>query len=143
MHRFFYNPLAALAPIDLCINCAYPFAVFNLCGGCPTSICARHPLSFLSPRLVVQLEFSQALDVNYAGNIGYLRRASTSPTTDADLTLPSPGTSGSLSDSVAIAIDTTVSQIAYVNTTVANGSYGVGQEVPVLLTFTVPVEFNT
>ncbi|CAM9289872.1 unnamed protein product, partial [Sphacelaria rigidula] len=84
-----------------------------------------------------------ALDVSYAGNEGYLRRASTWPTTDADLVLPPPGTSGSLSDLVSIALDTTVPRIKHLNTSIADGTYGVGQEVPVLVTFTAPVEVNS
>lgn len=80
--------------------------------------------------------------MRYAGNTGYLRRASTSPTTDADLTLPSPGSSGSLSDLFSIAIDTAVPKIAFINTTVADETYGVGQDIPILLTFTGTVDIN-
>lgn len=84
----------------------------------------------------------QALDVKYAGNTGYLRRASTSPTTDADLTLPSPGSSGSLSDFASIVLDTTAPRVESINTSLANSSYGVGQEVTLLVTFTAPVGVN-
>lgn len=92
--------------------------------------------SLITPRV------RKALDVRYAGNTGYIRRSSTSPTTDADLTLPSPGSSGSLSNSVSIAIDTMVPRVTAILTDMANGSYGIGQEVILLLVFTGPVGVN-
>lgn len=84
----------------------------------------------------------KALDVRYAGNVGYLRRAATSPITDADLTLPTPGSSGSLSDLVSVVVDTSVARVNAVNTTLADGSYGVGEEVLLLVTFTSSVGVN-
>lgn len=81
----------------------------------------------------------QALDVSYAGNFGYLRRTSTWPTTDADLTLPAPGSSGSLSDASTVVVDTTVAKVATVTTSVADGIYGVGEDIVLLVTFTAAV----
>lgn len=82
--------------------------------------------------------------MTYAGNFGYLRRTSTWPTTDADLTLPVPGSSGSLSgDPLAlVAVDTRVAKVVAVNTSLANGVYGVGEEVPLLVTFSAAVGLN-
>lgn len=82
--------------------------------------------------------------MRYAGNFGYLRRTSTWPTTDADLTLPIPGSSGSLSgDSLSlVVVDTRVARVVAVNTSLANGVYGVGEEVLLLVTFSSAVGVN-
>lgn len=85
---------------------------------------------------------NKALDVRYAGNVGYLRRASTSPTTDADLVLPTPGSSGSLSEHASIVIDTSVARAVMVNTSLTDGSYGVGQEMLLMVSFTASVGVN-
>lgn len=85
---------------------------------------------------------NKALDVRYAGNVGYLRRASTSPTTDADLVLPTPGRSGSLSEHASIVIDTNVARAVVVNTSLTDGSYGVGQEMILMVSFTASVGVN-
>ncbi|CAM9804617.1 unnamed protein product, partial [Scytosiphon promiscuus] len=86
-----------------------------------------------------------ALDVSYAGNFGYLRRVSTWPTTDADLTLPEPGSSGSLSGDPhsVVVVDTTVARVVAVNTSVASGVYGVGEEIMLRVTFTAAVGVNS
>ncbi|CAM9908328.1 unnamed protein product [Ectocarpus sp. 12 AP-2014] len=78
----------------------------------------------------------------YAGNFGYLRRTSTWPTTDADLTLPEPGSSGSLSGGNVVVVDTKVARVIAVNTSLADGVYGVGEEIPLLVTFTSAVSVN-
>lgn len=52
----------------------------------------------------------------------------------ASLTLPSPGTTGSLSFNKDIVIDTVVA-VTNVTTTVPNGSYGIGQVIPVQVFF--------
>lgn len=85
----------------------------------------------------------QALDVSYAGNFGYLRRTATQPTTDADLTLPQPGSSGSLS-AVApnLVLNTAVASVVSVETSLDNGTYGVGEEIPLLVTFAATVEVD-
>lgn len=82
--------------------------------------------------------------MSYAGNYGYLRRVSTWPTTDADLTLPEPGSSGSLSSdpSSIVAVDTTVARVVAVNTSLASGVYGVGEEIVLMVTFTSAVGVN-
>ncbi|CAM9670686.1 unnamed protein product, partial [Hapterophycus canaliculatus] len=86
-----------------------------------------------------------ALDVSYAGNFGYLRRVSTWPTTDADLTLPEPGSSASLSGDPGsiVVVDTTVARPIAVNTSLASGVYGVGEEIMLLVTFTSAVGVNS
>ncbi|CAM9705178.1 unnamed protein product, partial [Ectocarpus sp. 4 AP-2014] len=75
-------------------------------------------------------------------NFGYLRRTSTWPTTDADLTLPEPGSSGSLSGGNVVVVDTKVARVIAVNTRLADGVYGVGEEIPLLVTFTSAVSVN-
>ena len=84
----------------------------------------------------------KALDVRYAGNCGYLRRTSTSPTTDADLTLPEPGSLGSLSNLTSVVVDTSVARVIAVNSSLADGSYGVGEEILLLVTFSSSVGVN-
>ena len=80
--------------------------------------------------------------MSYAGNFGYLRRTSTRPTTDADLTLPAPGSSGSLSDASTVVVDTTVAKVATVSTSFPDGIYGVGEDIVLLVTFTAAVEVD-
>lgn len=86
----------------------------------------------------------KALDVSYAGNAGYIRRTSTMPTTDADLSLPSPGSDASLTrgGKRSLVVDTTAARVTAINTTLADGIYGVGQEIPIVISFTGPVGVN-
>ncbi len=58
--------------------------------------------------------------------------------TPAVLTLPAPGSSNSLSFSKVI-VDATAPDVAAVSSTTANGSYGVGSVITVLLGWTKPV----
>lgn len=82
--------------------------------------------------------------MSYAGNFGYLRRTSTWPTTDADLTLPIPGSPGSLSgDPLSLlVVDTRVAKVVAVNTSLTSGVYGVGEEVLLLVIFSSAVGVN-
>jgi hypothetical protein len=57
----------------------------------------------------------------------------------ATLTLPAPATAGSLGSNNNIVIDTTGPTVSNVTSALANGTYGVGQLVPVTVTFTEPV----
>jgi hypothetical protein len=59
---------------------------------------------------------------------------------NATLTLPTPGTANSLGTNKNIAIDTTVPTISRVTSTLADGSYTVGQVVPITVTFSEPVK---
>jgi hypothetical protein len=52
----------------------------------------------------------------------------------ADLTLPAPGAAGSLSFNKNLVIDTTVA-VQSVSTPLPNGSYGIGQVIPITVTF--------
>lgn len=56
----------------------------------------------------------------------------------ADLTLPTPGTLGSLSFNKDIVIDTVVA-VTNVTTALPNGSYGIGQVIPITVVFNKPV----
>jgi hypothetical protein len=53
----------------------------------------------------------------------------------ANLTLPTPGSAGSLSASSNIVIDTTAAQVTGVSSPLANGTYGAGTVVPITVTF--------
>ncbi|MBI1797420.1 MAG: autotransporter-associated beta strand repeat-containing protein [Candidatus Eisenbacteria bacterium] len=59
--------------------------------------------------------------------------------TNANLTLPDPGTPGSLAANKAIIVDTTVPTITDVTSTTANGTYGAGAAVNVTVDFAEPV----
>ncbi|CAM9573278.1 unnamed protein product, partial [Choristocarpus tenellus] len=85
-----------------------------------------------------------ALDVENAGVVGYLRRVASKPVMDADLTLPSPGSEGSLSAAMAaLVLDTSVPYVTTINSTLVDGTYGVGQNIPVLVTFSGRVGVNS
>lgn len=58
---------------------------------------------------------------------------------DAILTLPAPQATGSLGANKAIVIDTTAPTVSSVTSTLANGSYGAGQVVPINVVFSEPV----
>jgi hypothetical protein len=85
-----------------------------------------------------------ALEVAASGVVGYIRRASTFPTTDAILQLPLSGEVGSLSSSGPIVIDAHAPQILGINTTdtVAGAVYGVGQRIELNIIYSEPVAVN-
>ena len=62
---------------------------------------------------------------------------------DAVLTLPSPGTSGSISESKVIVIDTTHPNVADVTSTKPDGSYKQGEVIDIEVEFTESVDVNT
>ncbi len=51
-----------------------------------------------------------------------------------------PGNSGSLSADDSLVVDTIVADVVSVETSLANGTYGVGEEILVLVTFASAVE---
>src|SRR6202007_1705651 len=57
----------------------------------------------------------------------------------ANLTLPTPGATGSLGANTNIVIDTTAPTVTGVSSTTANGSYGVGSVIDVTVTFSEAV----
>jgi hypothetical protein len=59
---------------------------------------------------------------------------------DAILTLPSPGAAGSLRVNKSIVIDTVAPAITGVSSTAQNGSYGVGNTIPITVTFNETVQ---
>ncbi len=69
-------------------------------------------------------------------NGGTIRDAATN---DATLTLATPGTAGSLSDSKSIAIDTTDPTVNTVTSSDLNGAYKAGQTIHLQLVFAEPV----
>jgi hypothetical protein len=54
---------------------------------------------------------------------------------DADLTLPNPGASGSLGANKALVIDGIVPSVVSITSTTSNGTYGVGDEIDIVVTF--------
>jgi hypothetical protein len=57
----------------------------------------------------------------------------------ANLTLPAPGSAGSIGGSKSIAIDTTAPTVTAVTSTTANGAYGVGSVITITMGFSKPV----
>jgi hypothetical protein len=53
----------------------------------------------------------------------------------ADLTLPAPGSSGSIGGSTSIAIDTTAPTVTSVSSTTPNGDYGLGSVITITVTW--------
>ncbi len=84
---------------------------------------------------IADLDYASALALSLSG--GTIKDASNN---NATLTLPSPGASNSLGANKNIAIDTTAPAIAGVNSTLANGSYTIGQVVPIAVTFNESVK---
>ncbi len=65
-------------------------------------------------------------------NSGTIKNSSN---TAADLTLPSPGAGNSLGANKALVIDTTVPTVSSVSSTKSNGTYNVGESIPITITF--------
>ena len=61
---------------------------------------------------------------------------------NAVLTLPSPGSSGSLSSSKQIAVDTTAPTVVAVSSTTPNGTYDAGSSIIITVQFSKPVFFS-
>ncbi|TMW65914.1 hypothetical protein Poli38472_003679 [Pythium oligandrum] len=84
-------------------------------------------------------------DLTYTGttalqlNGGSIKRKSTTPTTDAVLTLPNNGERGSLSVSKNIVIDTTNPKITGVSALASDGTYTAGDSIEIQVAFDSPV----
>lgn len=72
-------------------------------------------------------------------NTGTVKRKSATPTTDAMLTLPYNGGTGSLSVNKNIVIDTSDPKVLSVTTTSADGVYTAGDTIELVVTFDTPV----
>ena len=66
---------------------------------------------------------------------GGIFRQSEATLVPADLTLPLPGTTGSLSAMSAIQVDTSPPNVTKISTTIPDGCYGPGIDIPVIVTF--------
>ncbi len=85
-------------------------------------------------------ENANALDEGFTGALSLNGGTIHDPIGNAaTLTLPAPGGSGSLGANKDIVIDTTPPVVTGVSSTLANGSYTVGQSVPVTVSFNNPV----
>lgn len=86
-----------------------------------------------------------SLDLDYTStsalqtNGGSIKRLSTTPVTDADLTLATPGASKSLGLSSAIVINTDAPRIVQANPITRDGVYKAGDTIAFALVFDVPV----
>lgn len=77
-------------------------------------------------------------------NGGTIKRSSTTPFTDADLTLPTPGATASLGNTAAIVINTDAPRILQTNFITRDGVYRSGDSIYLAVIFDIPVVvFNT
>ncbi|EEY53173.1 uncharacterized protein PITG_06804 [Phytophthora infestans T30-4] len=68
-----------------------------------------------------------------------IKRASTNPFTSAVTALPAPGLTGSLSFSKNIIVDSTPPTVMGIQSPVIDGTYDIGEQIDILLTFSRPV----
>src|SRR6184192_3323479 len=81
-------------------------------------------------------------DLDYAATTSLALAGGTiqdAATNNATLTLATPGAANSLGANKSIVIDTTAPTVSSVTSTLANGSYTVGQVVPITINFSEPV----
>ncbi len=83
---------------------------------------------------VATLDYTAANALTLNG--GTIRDAATN---DATLTLATPGSTGSLSDSKSLTIDTTAPSVSTVTSSTSNGAYNAGQTIHVQVVFDEPV----
>ena len=81
-------------------------------------------------------DLDYAATTSLALNGGTIRDAAAR---DANRTLATPGAAGSLGATKNIVIDTTAPTVSSVSSTLPNGRYGIGQVIPVTVTFTEPM----
>ncbi|KAK1934989.1 hypothetical protein P3T76_010755 [Phytophthora citrophthora] len=70
---------------------------------------------------------------------GSIKRMSSTPFTNADLTLATPGTSGSLSNSANLVINTVAPRVTQVKSITRDGVYKAGDEIYLQVIFDLPV----
>ncbi|TYZ65576.1 hypothetical protein PybrP1_003178 [[Pythium] brassicae (nom. inval.)] len=120
------------------------FAASNAAGYRVAVYSAGSGTQTLSFRHTVQIGDS-SLDLDYASttalqlNGGSIKRLSTTPVTDADLTLAAPGTANSLAFSSAIVINTDAPRILQATPITRDGVYRAGDVISFALVFDLPV----
>ncbi|GLE05662.1 hypothetical protein PINS_up014702 [Pythium insidiosum] len=86
-----------------------------------------------------------ALDLEYTGtsalqlNAGSIKRLSTTPFTDADLTLAAPGSPTSLGSTANLVVDTSAPLVTQLNLLTRDGVYRAGDEILIEVVFDLPV----
>ncbi|CAM9409634.1 unnamed protein product, partial [Phaeothamnion confervicola] len=92
--------------------------------------------------VVAAVDGSSDLDVAGTDALrgGDLRRLSTYPTTAADATLPCRGCRGSLGAAADVVVDAAAPHVLLVTSPATNGTYGVGDEIPIEVRFTSAVD---
>ena len=78
-------------------------------------------------------------DLDYAATTSLSGTVKDQAGNSATLTLAAPGAANSLGANKKLVIDTAAPTVGHVTSALANGSYGVGQVVPITVTFTEPV----
>ncbi|CAM9340464.1 unnamed protein product, partial [Hapterophycus canaliculatus] len=84
-----------------------------------------------------RLDYASTTALSTGG--GDILRASAKPSTTADLTLPSKGAVGSVSWSSEVILDSSAGYILNVNSTKADGVYGIGEEIYIDVYLSTPV----
>ena len=123
------EPVAVTAPPQLTLETGVTDAVVNYASGSGTSA-----LTFTYTVLTghTSPDFDYAATSALALNGGTIRDAAGN---DATLTLPAPGTAGSLSANKALVIDTTAPAVTDVTSSTPNGTYGAGATIVVQVVF--------
>ncbi len=129
----FTSPVVVTGTPHLTLETGITDAVLDYAGGSGTStlnfvytVAAGHGSAHLD----------YVASTSLVANGGTIRDAASN---DATLTLPAPGTPGSLAANTAIVIDTTAPTVTSVTSTSADGTYGPGAVLPVQVTFSEAV----
>jgi hypothetical protein len=137
----------AVIPITVTFNgpvdvTGTPQLLLNAGTGAVASYASGSGTSVLTFNYTVQ-DGQQALDLDYSSAAALVTNSGSIQDhfggLAADLTLPNPGTSGSLGANKAIVIDGLSPVVVGVTSSLADGSYGFGQVIPITVAFNKPV----
>ena len=139
----------ASAPVPITVRFSEPVTV-DTSGGTPTLALSNGATATYASSSGTDLTFTYIVGSGDT-NTTHLAYAATTPLVlhgatirdaahnDATLTLPSPGSAGSLDANTTIAVDTIPPTVTSVTSTQASGSYKAGTVIPVTVNFSEPV----
>jgi hypothetical protein len=137
------------APVPITVRFSEPVTV-DTSGGTPTLALSNGATATYASSSGTDLTFTYIVGSGDT-NTTHLAYAATTPLVlhgatirdaahnDATLTLPSPGSAGSLDANTTIAVDTIPPTVTSVTSTQASGSYKAGTVIPVTVNFSEPV----
>ena len=129
----FTSPVVVTGTPHLTLETGITDAVVDYASGSGTSTLA---FSYTVAAGHGSAHLDYVASTSLTANGGTIRDAANN---DATLTLPAPGTVGSLGANTAIVIDTTAPTLTSVTSTAADGTYGPGAVLPVQVTFSEAV----